>query len=110
MHGCNLNLTRTPHVVNHRHAQFARLLRACGLASGLFCLAALGISSSALIGSAHAQSAQPSPIEEARTAVESFIALFRGRDLPEGIVKSNGWLEATQVNVGAKYPGRRIKE
>jgi len=29
-----------------------------------------------------------------------------GRDMPEGIFKTNGRIEATQVDVGAKYPGR----
>ena len=31
---------------------------------------------------------------------------LRGRDMPDGIVKTNGRLEATQVDVAAKYPGR----
>ena len=48
----------------------------------------------------------PEPLERARTAVESLIARLRGRDMPEGIVKVNGRLEATQVDVSAKYPGR----
>jgi HlyD family secretion protein len=61
---------------------------------------------SLLISSAQAQSAKQSPIERARTAVESLIARLRGRDMPEGIVKSNGRIEATQVDVAAKYPGR----
>src|SRR4030081_2862787 len=56
--------------------------------------------------SAQAQSKQQDPIERARTAVESLIARLRGRDMPEGIVKSNGRIEATQVDVAAKYPGR----
>jgi len=53
-----------------------------------------------------AQSKQRDPIERARTAVETLIARLRGRDMPEGIVKSNGRIEATQVDVAAKYPGR----
>ena len=48
----------------------------------------------------------PEPLERARTAVESLIDRLRGRDMPEGIVKTNGRLEATQVDVSAKYPGR----
>jgi HlyD family secretion protein len=59
-----------------------------------------------LIVSAQAQSKQQNPIERARTAVETLIARLRGRDMPEGIVKSNGRIEATQVDVAAKYPGR----
>jgi HlyD family secretion protein len=49
---------------------------------------------------------QPSPIEDARKAVETLINRLRGRDMPEGIVKTNGRIEATQVDVAAKYPGR----
>jgi HlyD family secretion protein len=55
---------------------------------------------------AQAQSKRQDPIERARTAVETLIARLRGRDMPEGIVKSNGRIEATQVDVAAKYPGR----
>ncbi len=61
---------------------------------------------SLLIPAAQAQSAQQSPVERARTTVETLIARLRGRDMPEGIVKSNGRIEATQVDVAAKYPGR----
>jgi HlyD family secretion protein len=59
-----------------------------------------------LVVSAHAQSNQQNPIEKARTAVETLINRLRGRDMPEGIVKTNGRIEATQVDVAAKYPGR----
>jgi HlyD family secretion protein len=31
---------------------------------------------------------------------------LRGRDMPEGIVKTNGRIEATEVDVAAKYSGR----
>jgi HlyD family secretion protein len=55
---------------------------------------------------AEAQSPQQSPLERARTAVETLINRLRGRDMPEGIVKTNGRLEATQVDVSAKYSGR----
>ena len=61
---------------------------------------------SALISIAQAQSAQQSPVERARTKVETLINRLRGRDMPDGIVKSNGRIEATQVDVAAKYPGR----
>jgi HlyD family secretion protein len=68
---------------------------------------ALGFSRSALlIGTAQAQSAQPNPLERARKDVETLIARLRGRTMPEGIVKSNGRIEATEVDVAAKYPGR----
>jgi HlyD family secretion protein len=59
-----------------------------------------------LIASAQAQSKQQNPLEKARTAVETLINRLRGRDMPEGIVKSNGRIEATQVDVAAKYSGR----
>lgn len=49
---------------------------------------------------------QPRPIEDARKAVETLINRLRGRDMPEGIVKTNGRIEATQVDVAAKYAGR----
>jgi HlyD family secretion protein len=49
---------------------------------------------------------QPSPIEDARKVVETLINRLRGHDMPDGIVKTNGRLEATQVDVAAKYPGR----
>lgn len=55
---------------------------------------------------AQAQSGQQSPIDQARTALETLINRLRGRDMPEGIVKANGRLEATEVDVAAKYPGR----
>ena len=67
----------------------------------------LGSSSSAvLVGTAQAQSTEPSPVDRARTAVETLINRLRGRDMPAGIVKTNGRIEATEVDVSAKYPGR----
>jgi HlyD family secretion protein len=68
---------------------------------------ALGVSDGGfLIVSAYAQSQQQNPLEKARTAVENLIDRLRGRDMPDGIVKTNGRIEATQVDVAAKYPGR----
>ncbi len=58
------------------------------------------------IGLAYAQSKDQNPLEKARTSLETLINRLRGRDMPEGIVKSNGRLEATEVDVAAKYPGR----
>jgi HlyD family secretion protein len=58
------------------------------------------------VRTAQAQSPQQNPLERARTAVETLINRLRGRDMPEGIVKTNGRLEATQVDVSAKYSGR----
>jgi HlyD family secretion protein len=68
---------------------------------------ALGMSSGILlVDTAQAQSAEQDPLKRAKKAVETLINRLRGRDMPEGIVKSNGRLEATQVDVSAKYPGR----
>jgi HlyD family secretion protein len=47
------------------------------------------------ISSAHAQG-----------PLRNLIARLRGQTLPEGIVKSNGRIEATQVDVSSKYAGR----
>jgi HlyD family secretion protein len=41
--------------------------------------------------------------------IKNLIARLRGKTLPDGIVKSNGRLEATQVEVSSKYPGRLSK-
>jgi HlyD family secretion protein len=55
------------------------------------------------VGAAQEQSQQQQgPIE----AVKTLINRLRGRDMPEGIFKTNGRLEATEVDVAAKYPGR----
>src|SRR6266568_5425193 len=59
-----------------------------------------------LVPAAKAQRAQKSPTDQLRSQVETLINRLRGRDMPEGIVKSNGRIEATQVDVAAKYPGR----
>jgi HlyD family secretion protein len=42
----------------------------------------------------------------AQGVIRNLIAHLRGQALPDGIVKSNGRLEATQVDVSSKYPGR----
>jgi len=83
------------------------------LGTALICAAllvvasALGISDDGLlIVRVHAQAKPPEPIEKAKKAVETLINRLRGRDMPEGIVKTNGRIEATQVDVSAKYPGR----
>jgi HlyD family secretion protein len=47
------------------------------------------------VSSAHAQS-----------MIRNLIARLRGETLPAGIVKSNGRIEATQVDVSSKYAGR----
>ena len=90
-----------------------RFVSAVVLGAALICVAllvvtsALGVSDDGLlIVRAHAQAKQPKPLEKARKAVETLINRLRGRDMPEGIVKTNGRIEATQVDVAAKYPGR----
>src|SRR5262245_29939270 len=65
-----------------------------------------GLEGQLLPSPAQAQRAQKSPADQLRSQVETLINRLPGRDMPEGIVKSNGRIEATQVDVSAKYPGR----
>jgi HlyD family secretion protein len=80
------------------------------LAAALICVLPMAISALADAGlftvSAQAQTRQQNPLDQARKAVETLINRLRGRDMPEGIVKTNGRIEATQVDVSAKYSGR----
>jgi HlyD family secretion protein len=46
------------------------------------------------------------PSAHAQGIVRNLIARLRGQTLPEGIVKSNGRIEATQLDVSSKYAGR----
>ncbi len=46
------------------------------------------------------------PAAEAKSRVRSLLDRLAGRTMPEGIFKTNGRIEATQVDVSAKYPGR----
>jgi HlyD family secretion protein len=48
------------------------------------------------------------PPEQVQSAVQNLIARLRGHTMPKGIVKSNGRIEATQVDVAAKYAGRLV--
>lgn len=41
-----------------------------------------------------------------QTKLHTLIDKLRGTDMPAGIAKTNGRIEATQVDVAAKYPGR----
>ena len=43
---------------------------------------------------------------ELQSKLHTLIDRLRGADMPDGIVKTNGRIEATQVDVAAKYPGR----
>jgi HlyD family secretion protein len=47
-----------------------------------------------------------SPAAQAQSKVRNLIARLRGQTMPKGIVKTNGRIEATQVDVSAKYAGR----
>ncbi len=47
-----------------------------------------------------------SPAAEAKSKFQSLLDRMLGRSMPEGIFKTNGRIEATQVDVAAKYPGR----
>jgi HlyD family secretion protein len=47
-----------------------------------------------------------SPTAQAQSKVRNLIARLRGQTMPKGIVKTNGRIEATQVDVSAKYAGR----
>ena len=97
----------------HRRLQFVSFVSAALWRTALICLclltigSALGVSNKCLfIASARAQTKPPEAIEKAKKAVETLINHLRGRDMPEGIVKTNGRIEATQVDVAAKYAGR----
>lgn len=63
-------------------------------------------SSVRLVSTAHAQSGLRSEIAGLKSELKTLIDKLRGVDMPEGIVKTNGRLEATQVDVSAKYDGR----
>ena len=49
-----------------------------------------------------------SPSAEAQSRVRTLLDRIMGKTMPEGIVKTNGRIEATQVDVAAKYPGRLV--
>ena len=89
----------------------ARSVRAV-VGAALICAvtSALGVSDGGLlIVRAYAQSKHQNPVESARKAIDTLINRLRGRDMPDGIVKTNGRIEATEVDIAAKYPGRLVK-
>jgi HlyD family secretion protein len=49
-----------------------------------------------------------SPAAQAKGPVRNMLDRVLGRNMPDGIVKTNGRIEATQVDVAAKYPGRLV--
>ena len=46
------------------------------------------------------------PTAQAQSKLQTLIDYLRGARMPEGIVKTNGRIEATQIDVSAKYAGR----
>lgn len=90
----------------HRHGGIATRSRVVGI--GLF--AVLFAAASPSFPRLHLPSSIAnviSPTAEAKTK-PSLLDRLLGRTMPVGIVKTNGRIEATQVDVAAKYPGRLI--
>src|SRR5215475_969877 len=81
-------------------------VRAAAVYLGVYIAAASMCHIGSLISSAVAQTNRQDPLEEARKKVETLINRLRGKDMPDGIVKTNGRIEATEVDVAAKYSGR----
>lgn len=54
------------------------------------------------------------PGAQAQSRIKALIERLRGDTMPEGIVKTNGRIEATQIDVSSKYAGRlaevKVKE
>ena len=51
----------------------------------------------------------PTPAQvqsEIQAKLHTLIDKLRGTDMPAGVVKTNGRIEATQIDIAAKYPGR----
>lgn len=46
------------------------------------------------------------PAAQAQSRIKALIERLRGDSMPEGIVKTNGRIEATQIDVASKYAGR----
>ena len=57
------------------------------------------------VSGAYAESVQEK-MQRAKKSVDSLIERLRRGDLPEGIVKTNGRIEATEIDVSSKYAGR----
>ncbi len=77
----------------HRRVAASALL--LGIGACALCVRVEPKGGVSLIPSAHAQG-----------LIRNLIARLRGETLPDGIVKSNGRIEATQVDVSSKYAGR----
>ena len=83
----------------------AILVAAAVFAGGLSLPIRSPIPSSSRLLAAPSQ-AEPQPTARLKTRFKRLLERWRGRQLPEGIVKANGRIEATQVDVAAKYQGR----
>ena len=59
-----------------------------------------------LLAAALASSLLPVPAVQAQSRIKALIERLRGEGVPEGIAKTNGRIEATQVDVSSKYAGR----
>jgi len=93
-----------------RHARNSRFRNTI---AGLLAVAILGFafvggrgrSNGYFVSTAHAQSAQEK-VQKAIKDAKSLIERLRGGELPEGVVKTNGRIEATEIDVSSKYAGR----
>jgi HlyD family secretion protein len=70
-------------------------------------LAAVALVAIVILAAAGASfTSSPAAAAQVRSKVQSLIEQLRGATLPEGIAKTNGRIEATQIDVAAKYAGR----
>jgi HlyD family secretion protein len=70
------------------------------------CALVLGVAACALSLTGAPKRVSLAPSAHAQGVIRNLIARLRGETLPAGVVKSNGRLEATQVDVSSKYAGR----
>ena len=59
-----------------------------------------------ILAAALAAALLPVPAVRAQSRIKALIERLRGEGVPEGIAKTNGRIEATQVDVSSKYAGR----
>src|SRR6516164_9449814 len=74
----------------------------------MFGIAVGGPGSGHFVSTAHAQSNVKEKVgkEKIIKDIKSLIERLRHGELPEGIAKTNGRIEATEVDVSSKYAGR----
>jgi HlyD family secretion protein len=80
------------------------MMNFAGLSTATALAAALLTFGSALTPVSHALS--PATTAQAQSRIKEFLQRLRSGALPAGIAKSNGRIEATQIDVAAKYAGR----